>query len=157
MRPLPLLICCAVLTSCGEERSGDWLEGRWAVDRQACDSAWLTYRRDGTWGDYLQQGRWRRDGLNLRTSVTQVLVALPRRHFRAIDHSLCHSERLQRVGDDEVRTTWEDGTTHRLIRCRPTEITFPHPACLGDCERVTPFDESPWNTGPPAATRFCSR
>ena len=155
MRPLFLFLCCGALNSCGEAQPDDWLEGRWAVDGQTCDAAWLTYRSDGTWSDERREGRWERDGLNLRTSFTGWSETWPHRHVNAVQHTLCHTERLQRLGDDELRSTWEDDTTHRLRRCHPVEITYPHRGCLADCDRVTPYDPSPWNEGPPAATRSC--
>jgi hypothetical protein len=47
MRALFLIFCCLALNSC-TDKGPDWLEGRWAVDRQECNEAWLTYRNDGT-------------------------------------------------------------------------------------------------------------
>src|SRR4051812_25046884 len=156
MRALFPLICCVGLGSSSNGQSSDWLEGRWAVDGESCDAAWLTYRADGTWSDFLNRGTWRREGLNLGTSMTHDAPQLPGYEARPVAHPLCHRERLERIGEDELRTTWEDDSFHRLVRCHPTEITYPHTGCLGDCERVTPFDPHPWNTGPPDATRLCS-
>jgi hypothetical protein len=155
VRQFILLVCCAVLNCCDESQPSDWLEGRWAVDGQACNAAWLTYRGDGTWSDEGQEGSWVRDGMSLRTSFTRYGEVWPHHRVHPVQRPLCHTERLQRIGEGELRTTWEDNTTHRLIRCHPTQIIYPHIGCLGDCDRVTPYDPSPWNIAPPAATRHC--
>ena len=156
MRQLILLICWAALNCCDEPQPSDWLEGRWAVDGQACDAAWLTYRRDGTWSDEWHQGTWARDGSSLRTSLTGQVADWPHRGtLLRLRHPLCHVERLQRIGDDELRTTWEDNTVHQLRRCHPTEMADPHAGCLGDCDALTPYDSTGWNIAPPAATRHC--
>jgi hypothetical protein len=67
---------------------------------------------------------------------------------------ICHTEQVERVGSDELRTRWEDGTVHRLVRC-PT-VEPPRQACLGDCAPVTGFEPQPRNLGPEAATRACT-
>jgi hypothetical protein len=75
------------------------------------------------------------------------------RPLRPVNPPICHTERIRWEGPDRFQTRWEDGTEHRLSRCKsPAD---PQIRCLGDCDRATPFDEKGWAAGPAAATRRC--
>jgi hypothetical protein len=155
MRAALPLICW--LAACSSDGPEEWLAGRWAVDLQACDEAWLTFSGDGSWSNQLAKGRWSADGRRLTLSLTHERSPLFSADWRAAERPMCHTETVERVSADELRTRWEDGSSHRLVRCTPTAPRLPMRGCVGDCERVTPFDPRPWNAGPPAATRTCSR
>jgi len=152
----PALICS--LAACAPEPPArEWLAGRWAVDGQACGEAWLIFTADGRWSNARMKGRWSADGRRLTLALTDELSGLPNLRWRPVADAPCHTESVERVSADALDSRWEDGSSHRLSRCMPTAVRLPMQACIGDCARVTPFDPRPWNAGPPAATRTCSR
>jgi hypothetical protein len=156
MRAALPLICW--LAACSSDiPGGEWLAGRWAVDGQSCDEAWLIFTADGYWSDYLSKGRWSADGRRLTLTLTHVRAGSADGRWPPVAPALCHTGSIERIGADALNSRWEDGSSHRLSRCTPMAVRLPMRACLGDCARVTPFDPRPWDPGPPAATRTCSR
>jgi hypothetical protein len=148
-----LLLYC--LGSCSPDESAlqrRALIGRWAIDGQACDSAWLVYRRDGSWTTGHNGGRWSLADDRLTMKVTN-WGDLARGQAEEIRPYFCHTEHIRWIGPDQFVTRWEDGSKHRLNRCDSRQR--PIVQCIGDCTDVTPFDQYGWAERPPAATRRC--
>jgi hypothetical protein len=149
-----LFLMAGWLTACSPD-SGPrhWAVGRWAVDDQPCDEAWLTYAGDGSWSDRFTTGRWTSQGSRLTLRLTHTRRQPFSASWSPLETPICHTEIVQRRSDSELVTLWEDGTRHRLTRCAASVL--PTVACVGDCARVTPFDPRGWASSEPAAKRSC--
>lgn len=151
---LPKLLLVS-LASCAPEAppvEQSALVGRWAVDGESCDGAWLSYRGDGSWGTDHNGGEWTLKGNRLTLRLLN-WGQMQRGAVTKVEPALCHTELIEWRGADSAVTRWEDGTVHQLSRCDARKR--PLISCLGDCSAVTPFDEHGWSERPPAATREC--
>jgi hypothetical protein len=96
-----LLICC--LGACSRDdvsaRARTTLVGRWAIDGHDCESAWLVYRRDGSWTTGHNRGRWSLADNLLTTKLTHWgdLQGGPGEEARP---HICHIERIEWRGPD---------------------------------------------------------
>lgn len=102
-----------------------WLDGVWLVmlkgerDLAACASGLpIAYSADGTYNMWEESGVWRLEGNRLIETATEAHdtvdpseVALGRRFVN----------RIERISENEMRKTLEDGTRMILRRCPPPE------------------------------------
>ena len=127
MKPI-LALAALLLTACGRTSTAaaapdaQWLLGRWVLAQgsrerslAACDShSAIFYSADGTYSLWEEDGRWKLQGDRLTETATS---ANPDAQPVDVEIGRTFSSRVERLGADEMRKRYEDGTSRTFFRC----------------------------------------